>query len=316
MELSIIDLSDLHTPNRTAVLRSLGKACEEYGFFQVINHGVSQEVIRDMVDVSKRFFDLPFEERSRYMSSDLNAPVRCGTSFNQNKDRVFCWRDFLKLTYHPLPLVLPHWPTSPTDLREGALSYGRHIRSLFLELVAAVLEALGLDSEAADGVMEELKDGTQVMVANFFPPCPEPNRTLGMPPHSDFGFLTLLHQDGVRGLQIQHQGHWLTVEPLAGALVVNVGDHLEIFSNGRYRSVLHRVLVNPSVVRMSVASIHSFPAGAVVRPAPQVINEANPRRYKDTDFTTFLNHLFTRESKDKNFVESRVLLGPENQEEG
>lgn len=70
-----------------------------------------------MLDVSRRFFDLPFEERCRYMSSDLHAPVRCGTSFNQNKDRVFCWRDFLKLSYHPLRLVLPHWPTSPADLR-------------------------------------------------------------------------------------------------------------------------------------------------------------------------------------------------------
>lgn len=117
---------------------------------------------------------------------------------------------------------------SVSHLREGALSYGRHIGRLFLELVAAVLETLGLDSEAADGIMGDLKDGTQVMVANFFPPCPEPDLTLGMPPHSDFGFLTLLHQDGVGGLQIQHEGHWVTVDPVAGALVVNVGDHLEV----------------------------------------------------------------------------------------
>ena len=99
---------------------------------------------------------------------------------------------------------------------------------LFLELVEAVLEALGLDTEASTVFIEEFKDGSQVMAVNFFPPCPEPELTLGMPPHSDFGFLTLLLQDGVKGLQIQHKGCWLDVDPLPGALVVNVGDHLEV----------------------------------------------------------------------------------------
>lgn len=84
---------------------------------QVINHKVPIEVIQSMIDVSKRFFELPYEERAKYMSSDMFSPVRYGTSMNQNKDSVFCWRDFLKLTCHPISDVLPHWPSAPADLR-------------------------------------------------------------------------------------------------------------------------------------------------------------------------------------------------------
>lgn len=75
------------------------------------------EVISSMVDVSKRFFEQPYEERAKYMSSDMASPVRYGTSFNQSKDKVFCWRDFLKITCQPTSQVLPHWPSSPADLR-------------------------------------------------------------------------------------------------------------------------------------------------------------------------------------------------------
>lgn len=84
---------------------------------QLVNHGIPNQVISNMFDVAKRFFKLPFEERSKYMSTDMGSAVRCGTSFNQNKDSVFCWRDFLKLSCQPYSDVLPLWPSSPSDLR-------------------------------------------------------------------------------------------------------------------------------------------------------------------------------------------------------
>ena len=88
-----------------------------YGCMQLTNHGIPREVILNMIEGSKRFFELPFEERSKYMSADMYAPVRYGTSFNQKKDRAFCWRDFLKLNCQPLSAVLPFWPSSPVEFR-------------------------------------------------------------------------------------------------------------------------------------------------------------------------------------------------------
>ncbi|XP_039047550.1 protein DMR6-LIKE OXYGENASE 1-like [Hibiscus syriacus] len=308
LQLPVIDFSELHGPNRSRVLDSLSSACEEYGFFQVVNHGIAIDSIRSMIDVSGRFFGLPYEERAKYMSTDMSSPVRYGTSFNQIKDSVFCWRDFLKLVCNPLSDVLPRWPSSPIDFREVAATYAKETKWLFLKMTEAILECLGgATTPEDDEILKQFKDGSQLMVVNCFPPCPEPELTLGMPPHSDYGFLTLLLQDEVEGLQIQYKGKWITVEPMANSFVVNVGDHLEIFSNGRYKSVLHRVVANPAKPRLSVASLHSLPFDCMVRPSPKLIDEENPRRYKDTDFATFLEYVSSCEPKKKNFLESRKL---------
>lgn len=116
------------------------------------------------------------------------------------------------------------------------VNYSKETKSLYLMLVKAVLESLGLveTAENADendscDHLKEFEDGSQLIVANFYPSCPEPDLTLGMPPHSDYGFLTLLLPDEeVKGLQIQHEGRWVTVEPIPNSFVVNVGDHLEV----------------------------------------------------------------------------------------
>ncbi|EXB39440.1 Thebaine 6-O-demethylase [Morus notabilis] len=322
LKLPVIDFAKLQGPNRSQyVTSSLAKACQEYGFFQLINHGIEGDVIKRMGDVSKRFFDLPFEERSKYMSKDMYSPVRYGTSFNQNNDKVFCWRDFLKLNCHPLSEVLPHWPSSPVDLREVAVNFSNNTKFLYLILMEAIKESLGLmdieetknnnennNGEELDGSSIKFENGSQLIVVNCYPSCPEPELTLGMPPHSDYGFLTLLLQDQVKGLQIQHGGTWVTVEPLPNSFVVNVGDHLEIFSNGRYKSVLHRVVVNSSKPRISIASLHSLPFNCMVRPSPKLIDKANPKRYKDTDFSSFLEHIASREHKNKSFLETRKLI--------
>lgn len=312
LNLPIIDLAELQGSNRPQVLESLANACQQYGFFQLVNHGIPSDVISSMIDVGKRFFELPMEERDKYMSSDMRSPVRYGTSFNQDKDSVFCWRDFLKLMCHPMLDVLPHWPSSPVDFRKSATTYAKQTKHLFLMLMEAILESLGIvgtteKKTEKDEILKDFEDGSQLMVVNCYPVCPEPNLTLGMPPHSDYGCLTLLLQDEVEGLQIQFQDKWVTVQPIANSFVVNVGDHLEILSNGKYKSVLHRVSVNSLKSRISVASLHALPYDSMVRPSPKLINEANPRRYMDTDFYSFLDYISSCEPKRKNFLDSRKL---------
>ncbi|KAK9036990.1 hypothetical protein V6N11_021913 [Hibiscus sabdariffa] len=244
LKLPLIDFAELQGPNRSRVLQSLASACEDYGFFQVVNHGIPIESIRSMIDVSSRFFGLPYEERAKYMSSDMTSPVRYGTSLNQIKDSVFCWRDFLKLVCNPLSEVLPRWPSSPVDFREVAATYAEETKRLFLRMTEAIMESLGATTPEDDETLKKFKDGSQLMV---------------------------------------------------------------IFSNGRYKSVLHRVFVNPAKPRLSVASLHSLPFNCKVGPSPKLIDEQNPRRYKDTDFATFLEYVSSCEPKKKNFLESRKL---------
>ncbi|KAK7826236.1 protein dmr6-like oxygenase 2 [Quercus suber] len=275
LKLPIIDFAKLQGSNRSQAINSLKNACEKFGFFQLVNHDIPKDVIESIIDVSKRFFELPFGERSKY-----GSPVRCGTSSNQNKDDMFCWRGFLKLSCQPLSDVLPLWPSSPVDLRQAVLNYSKNTKYLYLMLTEAILESLGLmditNNENENDEFREFKDGSQLIVVNCYPACPEPDLTLGLPPHSDYGLLTLLLQ-------------------------------YEIFSNGKYRSLIHRVLVNPSKSRISIASLHSLPFNSVVQPSPKLINEDNPRRYMDTDFASFLDYSSSSESKRKSFLESRKL---------
>jgi isopenicillin N synthase-like dioxygenase len=197
---------------------------------QVVNHGVGSDVSGGMLDVARRFFELPLAERARHMSADVRAPVRYGTSFNQAKDAVLCWRDFLKLVCQPLREVVPRWPQQPADLRDVATGYAAASHALFMEVMEAALEALGIPAPAAGGgVLGELAAlASHMMTVNCYPACPQPELTLGMPPHSDYGLLTFVLQDHVEGLQVLHAGRWLTVDPVPGSFVVNVGDHLEV----------------------------------------------------------------------------------------
>jgi isopenicillin N synthase-like dioxygenase len=120
--------------------------------------------------------------------------------------------------------------------RQAAVNYSKETKFLYIMVVGAILESLGLaettkDIDENDGdhhIIKEFQDGSQLLVVNCYPSCPEPDLTLGIPPHSDYGFLTLLLQDEVKGLQIQHEGRWVTVEPIPNSFVINVGDHLEV----------------------------------------------------------------------------------------
>ena len=198
----------------------------------MVNHGFGSDVSGGMLDVARRFFELPLAERARHMSADVRAPVRYGTSFNQAKDAVLCWRDFLKLVCQPLREVVPRWPQQPADLRDVATRYATASHALFMEVMAAALEALGIPQQTATGgggVLGELAAAASHMTTvNCYPACPQPDLTLGMPPHSDYGLFTFVLQDHVEGLQVMHDGRWLTVDPVPGSFVVNVGDHLEV----------------------------------------------------------------------------------------
>lgn len=94
-------------------------------------------------------------------------------------------------------------------------------------LLGGISESLGLEEGFLDKALD-LKSGLQIFVGNYYPNCPQPELTMGMPPHSDHGLLTLLIQNQVGGLQVQHEGKWINVNALPNSLLVNTGDHLEV----------------------------------------------------------------------------------------
>lgn len=111
--------------------------------------------------------------------------------------------------------------------REISLEYSRRTREIARELLKGISRSLGLGECYIEKALN-LESGLQIVVANLYPPCPEPEVAMGMPPHSDHGLLTLLVQNGISGLQVQHQSKWVNVNSIPNAFVVNVGDHMEV----------------------------------------------------------------------------------------
>ncbi|XP_020252350.1 protein SRG1-like, partial [Asparagus officinalis] len=147
------------------------------------------------------------------------------------------------------------WPTDPPTFKETIDKYSLTLKEVSASLLRSMSESLGLESEYLINVFE---DQTQMIRFNYYPPCPEANRVIGLSSHSDATGLTfLLQANNVSGLQVKKNGKWLTVEPLQGAFIVNVGDLVEIFTNGRYKSVEHRAMVNPENARVSIAAFNA-----------------------------------------------------------
>ncbi|XP_059644402.1 probable 2-oxoglutarate-dependent dioxygenase SLC1 [Cornus florida] len=129
--------------------------------------------------------------------------------------------------------------------------------------------------------------GKQIFVANLYPPCPQPEHAMGIPTYSDHGVLTLLIQNEIGGLKVQHNGKWVNVNPLPNSFLVNTANHLEILSNGKYKSVLHRAVVNNKATRISLAMGHGPLLDAILGPTMELVNSEThpaaciPMKYKD-----------------------------------
>ncbi|KAJ6413240.1 hypothetical protein OIU84_006104 [Salix udensis] len=124
---------------------------------------------------------------------------------------------------------------------------------------------MGLETEA---LTKACVDMDQKVVVNFYPKCPQPDLTLGLKRHTDPGTITLLLQDTVGGLQATRDNGktWITVQPVEGAFVVNLGDHGHYLSNGRFKNADHQAVVNSNSSRLSIATFQNPAPDATVYP--------------------------------------------------
>ncbi|XVF64843.1 hypothetical protein PTKIN_Ptkin09bG0199100 [Pterospermum kingtungense] len=253
---------------RSEVITELGNACLEWGFFMVINHGVPETLRDEVIRKTESFFDLTKEEKRQYTGKKLFDPIRYGTSFNPEVDKTLLWRDYLKLHVHP------HFnaPNKPFGFSKILQEYCKRTREMASELLKGISESLGLEENYINEKLAvESTDSHQLLVANLYPPCPQPELSMGLSPHSDHGLLTILMQNQLGGLQIMHNGKWVPINPLPNSFLVNTGDHMEILTNGKYKSVVHRAVVNNKATRISIGTAHGPPLDTIVSPAPVLV---------------------------------------------
>ncbi|CAO2842268.1 unnamed protein product [Amaranthus hypochondriacus] len=272
LQIPIIDMEALICGDGVE-LEKLHSTCQEWGFFQLINHGVSSSLIEKFKLETKELFDLPIEEKKRYWQTPTDVEG-FGQAFVVSDEQKLDWADMFFLTMLPKHLRKSHlFPNLPLPYRDTLEKYSTEIKTLATKMLGYMLKALNISDENVFG------EGHQSIRMNYYPPCPQPEKAIGLTPHTDETVLItiLLQITQVEGLQIFKDNRWVPVMPQPHAFIVNIGDVLELMTNGIYRSVKHRAVVNAEKERISVATFHAPGVDIEVGPIPKLLNNNPPR---------------------------------------
>ncbi|XP_076893114.1 protein SRG1-like [Bidens hawaiensis] len=210
MSVPVVDLHCLLEGSCTE-LDKLHAASKEWGFFQVINHGISESLLEDFKREILNLFKLPMEEKLKLWQEEDN-PEGFGQLFVISEEQKLDWSDMFYIT------TLPHnlrqtqiFQKLPLILREKLEAYYIEMKRVAMAILGQMAKALEIEKEE---MSELFQDGFQSMRMNYYPPCPQPEMALGFSPHSDADALTILYQlNETSGLQIRKDGKWVTVEP-------------------------------------------------------------------------------------------------------
>lgn len=295
VNIPVIDLARLYGDDhalRATILDQISIACREWGFFQVINHGVSPQLMDRAREVWRQFFHSPMEVKQAYANTPKTYEGY-GSRLGVEKGAILDWSDYYFLHYLPLPLKdYNKWPAITADCRAVLDEYGKQLVELCGKLMKVLSINLGLGEEQLQNAFGGENIGACLRV-NFYPKCPQPDLTLGLSSHSDPGGMTLLLPDShVPGLQVRKDGNWITVKPVPHAFIVNIGDQIQVLSNATCKSVEHRVMVNSSEERLSLAFFYNPRSDIPIEPLKELVAPDRPPLYPAMTFDEY--RLFIR----------------------
>ncbi|XP_060191254.1 protein SRG1-like [Lycium barbarum] len=298
----VIDLQKLISgDSMNSELQKLHSACQEWGFFQVINHGVTSSLLEDFKREVIELFSLPMEEKKKLWQQE-DSLEGFGQAFVVSEEQKLDWSDMFGIfTLPPHIRKADLFQKLPSNLRDTMEAYCKEIKSLAMIILSQLAKALRMDEKE---MRDLFSDGMQSMRMNCYPPCPEPDRAIGLSPHSDADALTILLQlNETEGLQVRKDDIWVPIKPLPNALIVNIGDMMEIVSNGVYRSIEHRVIVNSNEERLSVATFYNINLDSELGPAHSLIGPHNPAIFRRVPVRKYLQDFFSRKLDGKSYVD-------------
>ena len=251
LEIPKVDVAGTFSSDDRAIARAaaaIRDACINTGFFYVVNHGIESVLIDGAFDESKRFFDQPHDFKMKLLKKrgtngyepqetqalDNDSPADLKESYN-----------FSLITEPGTPDYVQNlWPDNFHGFQERLHAYHDKVRALGLHVSRLLAKSLGMPFNYFDPTFENQKAALRLL---RYPPQPAGAKfnQLGAGAHTDWGWITVLAQDDIGGLEVQTAaGDWIRVQPVPGAFVVNLGDLVVNWTNGLYHSSLHRVMNN------------------------------------------------------------------------
>nr|XP_043624795.1 1-aminocyclopropane-1-carboxylate oxidase 3-like [Erigeron canadensis] len=280
----LINMEKLNGEERGATMNKIKDACENWGFFELVNHGISHELLDTVERMTKGHYKKCMEVRFKEMVA-AKALEGVKTEVN-NMD----WESTFFMRHLPTSNI-SEIPDLDDQYRELMRDFAGKLEKLAEDLLDLLCENLGLEK----GYLKKAFKGSKApnfgtKVSNY-PPCPTPDLIKGLRAHTDAGGIILLFQDDkVSGLQLLKDGEWIDVPPLRHSIVINLGDQIEVITNGKYKSVMHRVIAQTDGARMSIASFYNPGNDAVIYPAKALVKEqaANEQAYPKFVFDDYM----------------------------
>ncbi|ONI28331.1 hypothetical protein PRUPE_1G138800 [Prunus persica] len=295
-------LSKGSTDELKSEISQLAAACEHWGFFQVINHGIDLSLLESMEKVAKDFFMLPLEEKKKYAMAP-GTVQGYGQAFVLSEDQKLDWCNMFALGVEPNFIRNPMlWPTEPEKFSGTVEVYSKEVRKLCQNLLKYIAMGLGLKGDVFEKMFGET---VQAIRMNYYPPCSRPDLVLGLSPHSDGSALTVLQQgkDTSVGLQILKDDRWVPVKPIPNALIINIGDTTEVLTNGKYKSVEHRAVTNKEKDRLSIVTFYAPSYEIELGPMEELVDENNPCKYRRYIHGEYSKHYVTNKLQGKKTLE-------------
>lgn len=268
------------------VVREIAEACREWGFFQIVNHSVPDDLIQNVMKNTRHFFDLPVALKESILRSKENPWGYYNNELTKNqrdKKEVF---DFTKPGVDDIYGAENRWLPQQQEFRAVMEEYYRACSSLSMRLLQVFCRGLNL---APNFMHSDFEDNhTGFIRLNYYPVddpmlgstrLSEIEAGYGIHHHSDAGALTILLQDSIGGLQVHKDGYWYDVQPIEGSFVINIGDMMQVWSNDTYTAAVHRVQAMTTSKRYSIPFFLNPSAEALVSPLPSVVTPQRPKRY-------------------------------------